>query len=91
MSLGRPPAALEAVVRELAGLGLAGVEAVYGRYSTDDRAGLIDLAARLDLVATGGSDYHGTYKPDLSVGTGRGDLVVDDSALAALVTRRAGR
>jgi hypothetical protein len=39
-------------------------------------------------VATGGSDYHGTYKPDLAVGTGRGDLSVPDSTVAALAERR---
>jgi hypothetical protein len=41
-------------------------------------------------VATGGSDYHGTTKPDLSVGTGRGDLKVPDSVLDNLVARRPG-
>ena len=46
------------------------------------------LADRHDLVATGGSDYHGTVKPGLSVGTGRGDLSVPDEALEALAARR---
>jgi hypothetical protein len=36
---------------------------------------------------TGGSDHHGTYKPDLSVGVGRGDLEVPDAALEALRAR----
>ena len=67
--------ALEAVLRTLAGLGLGGVEAVYGRYSPAERTGLSELAGRLGLSVTGGSDHHGTYKPDLSVGTGRGDLL----------------
>jgi hypothetical protein len=39
-------------------------------------------------VVTGGSDYHGTFKPDLTVGTGRGDLSVPDSTLVALGDRR---
>ena len=76
--------ALEATVRELAGLGLGGLEAVYGRYSPDERSGLADLAGRLGLAVTGGSDHHGTYKPDLSVGTGRGDLCVPDALLDEL-------
>jgi hypothetical protein len=37
---------------------------------------------------TGGSDYHGRYKPDLSVGTGLGDLNVPDDLLDALEARR---
>jgi hypothetical protein len=79
---------LDSAVAELADAGLAGLEARYGRYSPDERAGLADLARRHGLVATGGSDYHGTYKPDLAVGTGRGDLSVPDTTVAALADRR---
>jgi predicted metal-dependent phosphoesterase TrpH len=82
------PAALRSAVEELQALGLQGMECEYGRYSREDRAGLAGLATSLRLVATGGSDHHGTYKPDLSVGTGRGDLCVPDSALDALRSRR---
>jgi len=88
LSLGLEPAPLEALVDELAGEGLAGIEAIYGRYTPEERAGLVDLAKRHDLVATGGSDHHGTYKPDLQVGTGRGDLDVPDEALEQLAARR---
>jgi predicted metal-dependent phosphoesterase TrpH len=88
LSLDLEPAALESVVRELAGHGLGGLEAVYGSYSPDDRRTLRRLAERTGLVATGGSDFHGTFKPDLRVGTGRGDLDVPDDALDALAARR---
>ena len=84
------PADLEGAVAELAGHGLAGVEAIYGRYTPEERAALAALAARLDLVAAGGSDHHGTYKPDLSVGVGRGDLDVPDAVLDQLEARRPG-
>lgn len=87
-SLGLAPAELESTVAELAGFGLGGVEAIYGRYSPEDRAGLVDLAGRHGLVATGGSDHHGTFKPDLQVGVGTGDLDVPDSALEDLKARR---
>lgn len=90
LSLGVPPAQVRSTLAELAQLGLAGLEAHYGRYSPEERAGLVDLAGELDLVATGGSDHHGIYKPDLSVGVGRGDLDVPDSALAELAGRRLG-
>lgn len=81
-------AALESTVAELAGYGLGGLEAIYGRYSPEDRAGLANLAARHGLVATGGSDHHGTFKPDLHVGVGTGDLDVPDRVLEELKTRR---
>jgi 3',5'-nucleoside bisphosphate phosphatase len=84
LSLNLDPPALRRTVEELAGLGLVGIEAVYGRYSPDERAGLVALAVETGLVATGGSDHHGTYKPDLTVGTGRGDLAVPDEALERL-------
>ena len=73
---------------ELAEAGLAGVEAIYGRYHRAEREGLATMARRLGLVAAGGSDHHGTYKPDLAVGVGRGDLAVPDSALDELENRR---
>lgn len=82
------PGGLASAVRELAEVGLAGVEAVYGRYSPEERAGLAEVAAGAGLAVTGGSDYHGTYKPDLSIGVGRGDLDVPDALLDALEDRR---
>jgi predicted metal-dependent phosphoesterase TrpH len=87
-SLELEPARLEGAVAELAELGLAGLEAIYGRYDPEQRAGLAALATRLGLVVTGGSDHHGTYKPDLRVGTGRGDLEVPDQALEELRLRK---
>jgi hypothetical protein len=79
-----PPAELERQVAELAGLGLGGVECIYGNYPAEDREGLVDLADRHGLAVTGGSDFHGSYKPDLSVGTGRGDLAVEEDLLTRL-------
>ena len=87
LTLGLDPSALERLVGELAEAGLGGIEAIYGRYTTDERRGLRRMAQRLGLVATGGSDYHGSFKPDLEVGTGMGDLDVPDSALEDLAAR----
>ena len=87
-SLGLEPRDLDAAVGEMAGQGLDGLEAVYGRYTPDDRATLAAIARRHGLAATGGSDYHGSYKPDLRVGVGRGDLAVEDEVLDELEARR---
>jgi 3',5'-nucleoside bisphosphate phosphatase len=78
-------------VSDLADAGFAGIEVLYGRYSPRQRQALNHLAHRFDLVATGGSDYHGTIKPDLAVGTGRGDLKVADAVLDRLERRRPDR
>ncbi|MDQ1446243.1 MAG: 3,5-nucleoside bisphosphate phosphatase [Acidimicrobiaceae bacterium] len=88
LSLNLTSKALEAEVEGLAAAGVQGVEALYGRYSPQDRAGLAELAARHGLVATGGSDHHGAYKPDLAVGVGTGDLDVPDDVLDRLTDRR---
>jgi predicted metal-dependent phosphoesterase TrpH len=88
LSLGLDPAGLEGILTELAEGGLAGLECYYSRYSPEERAGLAEMARRHDLVATGGSDYHGRFKPDIFVGVGTGDLDVPDSALGELLARR---
>jgi predicted metal-dependent phosphoesterase TrpH len=88
LTLGLDPSALERLIGELAEAGLGGIEAIYGRYSTAERRALKRMAGRRGLVATGGSDYHGSFKPDLEVGTGMGDLDVPDSVLEALAARR---
>jgi len=88
LDLGAGTSELRATVEELRDLGLAGVECVYGRYSPDERATLVAMARELGLAVTGGSDYHGTYKPDLAVGVGAGDLDVPDDLLDELLERR---
>jgi hypothetical protein len=83
-----PPDELDRAVSELADAGFSGIEAHYANYRPEQRRALAELAARHDLVATGGSDYHGTVKPGLAVGTGRGDLKVPDEVLEQLAARR---
>ena len=41
---------------------------------------------RFGLVPTGGSDYHGLRKPDIALGSGRGELCVPYAWLAGLKT-----
>ena len=76
---------------ELAGLGLDGIEAVYSRHSAAERASYSEIARRHGLLVTGGSDYHGSYKPDISIVTGLGDLDVPYELLEAVKARAAGR
>ncbi|MCP4306006.1 MAG: PHP domain-containing protein [bacterium] len=74
--------------RELVDCGLGGIEAYYGEYNPAMRARIAEICNELGIVATGGSDYHGKYKPHLSIGTGTGDLAVPDVALEQLEQRR---
>ena len=44
----------------------------------------VALAKKYGLLGSGGSDYHGTNKPDIRLGVGRGDLSVPMTMLDAL-------
>jgi len=49
----------QGLIVELKAAGLAGIEVYYNNYSADKRSELARMAARHNLIATGGSDYHG--------------------------------
>jgi 3',5'-nucleoside bisphosphate phosphatase len=70
--------------------GLVGLEAIYSSYHRHEREGYADLARRFGLIPSGGSDYHGTYKEGLDVGSGYGDLVVPDSTVDELRSHAKG-
>jgi hypothetical protein len=78
------------LLTRLRSAGLVGLEAFCAGYRRHEREGYADLARRFGLVAGGGSDYHGSYKPGLALGTGYGDLEVPDSAVD-LLRAHAGR
>lgn len=56
--------------------GLRGIEAMYSRNRGNDEAFVRKLAQDFDLFITGGTDFHGTNKPDLEIGRGEGNLRV---------------
>lgn len=64
------------LVKYLKGLGLEGIEAVYSRNTLDDDRFLAELAESLGLYITGGSDFHGSNKPDIDLGVGTGNLAI---------------
>lgn len=75
---------LEKLVASLAASGLVGIETVYSTYSPSEERYIRRLAQRHHLLITGGSDYHGENKPDISLGTGRGHLFVPEEYLTFL-------
>lgn len=78
---------IDRLVAELASLGLDGIEAIYSRHSQAEREFYSEVAARHGLLITGGSDFHGTYKPDISIVIGKGDLNVSYDLLEVLKAR----
>ncbi|MBI4467523.1 MAG: PHP domain-containing protein [Acidobacteria bacterium] len=79
------PAALAGCLKELKAFGLDGLEAVWSGHSAQQMAQFQALACNLDLLATGGSDFHGDNKPEIKLGTGRRNNVqVPDTLLDVL-------
>jgi hypothetical protein len=62
------PAQLEAMVRELAEQGLEAIETIHSGHDDYTVARFTRLAGRLDLLTTGGSDFHGSDKSCIRLG-----------------------
>lgn len=74
-----------AAERELAVLkekGLDGLESVYQANSSEENLGFTLIACRLGLLKTAGSDFHGSNKPDISLG-----MEVDESFVSPTLER----
>lgn len=57
-------------ISEAAALGLAGMEVQHSDHNAAAAAKYGALAATLGLLPTGGSDYHGAFKPNIKLGSG---------------------
>ena len=57
-------------LKELMSMGLTGIETYYSSYDLSIRKQLSKFANELNLIETGGSDYHGEIKLGLHLGTG---------------------
>jgi 3',5'-nucleoside bisphosphate phosphatase len=69
------------LVRRLKADGLEGVEVHYSTHTARQTREYLALAKQLDLLVTGGSDFHGVTKPDIGVGVGKGTLHIPGSLL----------
>ena len=57
-------------------MGIQGVEVYYSEHTPQQTRLFAELAQRHDLLMTGGTDFHGTIQPQISIGSGKGDLFV---------------
>lgn len=64
--------------------GLLGIEIYYSTHHPQHVSRLLTIARRLNLLATGGSDFHGDTKPGIDVGVGFGNLSVPSTLLPPL-------
>lgn len=79
---------LEQLVAQLMSFGLSGLEAIYTTNSIEDEQYVRTLASRNGLLISGGSDYHGSNKPHISMGSGRGNLRIPETILETLERAR---
>ena len=76
---------IPSLMPELCEGGLNAIEAYHSDHSEQDTQLYLDLAAKYNLLVTGGSDYHGSVKPNVRLGTGyNGNLRVPEGVLRAL-------
>ncbi len=66
----------EELIITLKEMGLMGMEVYYPEHSRELVADYVEIADRHGLLITGGSDFHGSIKPDINMGSGKGDLFV---------------
>ncbi len=67
---------LEKLLPVLKKLGFGGIEVYYSDHTQEHMEYYTALADRFDLVKTGGSDFHGSSKKEIRLGSGRGNLNV---------------
>jgi hypothetical protein len=75
----------EELVAELKEMGLKGIEAYYPEHSKDHVSYYLKLARKHKLLVTGGTDFHGSLKPEINIGSGRGNFHVPYSLYEDLV------
>lgn len=73
------PEGIVKMLPELIGAGLVGMETMHSSYTNEMVAWSKEIAAKFNLIESGGSDYHGGTKPGVMMGTGRGNLDIPDS------------
>ena len=61
-----------------------GMECYYSTYDESTVKRSLDIAKSMDLIPSGGSDFHGSNKPDIELGKGKGRLCVPYELLVRL-------
>ena len=83
-------AMLEPALAELKALGLGGIEAYYPEHGQEKTITYLRMAAKLGLLVTGGTDYHGLAKPNLAIGRAGGQFAVPDAVMGPLLAALPG-
>jgi predicted metal-dependent phosphoesterase TrpH len=79
-------AGLRAFLDQAIPCGLVGMETLYSTYDEKTTALSRAIAHEYGLCESGGSDFHGERKPDIALGTGKGNLAIPYEFLEKLKT-----
>jgi predicted metal-dependent phosphoesterase TrpH len=75
----------ETFIRQLRDAGLRGIEVFHSDHRPQDMQRYAAIAQKYNLLMTGGSDFHGDIKPQISLGTGyHGNLNIPMTVLSDL-------
>jgi hypothetical protein len=75
---------VEEMIEHARSLGVRALECYYSLHTPEEQAWLLGRAKALGLGVSGGSDYHGTRKTHISLGSGTGQMAVPYSVLEGL-------
>lgn len=59
------------LLKNMINCGLMGIECYHSSFNKEEMAYYLDIANKYNLLVSGGSDFHGSVKPDISLGTGK--------------------
>lgn len=73
---------LKKILREeLIPNGLKGIEVYHSENTLDYENNILDVANEFNIMISGGSDFHGNYKKEISLGVGRGNMKISSDLL----------
>lgn len=77
---------LENLIAILTEMGLRGIEVYYPEHTKELIAYYTRLARHYNLLITGGTDFHGDIKPEIKMGSGKGDLFIPYALYEKLIS-----
>ena len=79
---------LRKIMPELIDAGLVGMETMHSSYSDEKITLSKEIAKEFGLLESGGSDFHGSIKPGVALGVGKGNLDIPETIYYDLLDRR---
>jgi predicted metal-dependent phosphoesterase TrpH len=77
------------LAKHLKECGLDGIEGYYSEYTPEMGEKFRKMATDLDLLLSGGSDFHAAMKPHIAIGSGINGTLSVDGALLERIRERA--